>query len=309
MPILIAPDGVAVTAQQERVGRAAQHGGGAGRPMGGRSGFRVDTAPDVLKVSTTAWSLSACTAMIDPGASTNQGMYGWTSESTITGTPTPPDATNPRKDIYYIQVNDSSAGDGSGEKTANVKYLAGTPHPSAPQPPALPPRSLLVGTVTVPQVGGGSPTVVLNPARYAAAGAPLPVYSEAERDALSKYDGLIVQRRDLPGRPQETYDGAKWTVSDVSWTNLGTVQGFTPNNTTGWSGIKYAVKNGWVILNGSVARDTSWGNDQTIAVMPAAYKPAYRIQGSDVQVEPSVGNVTINAGSGVTSFSATWPLF
>ena len=99
------------------------------------------------------------------------------------------------------------------------------------------------------------------------------------------------------------------TFPDVAWTNLATVQGFVPNNTTGWAGIKYAVKNGWVIVNGSVSRATSWGNDQTIAVMPAAYKPAYRVQGADVAVEPTVGNVTINAGSGVTSFSATWPLF
>jgi hypothetical protein len=99
------------------------------------------------------------------------------------------------------------------------------------------------------------------------------------------------------------------TYPDVPWTNLATVQGFTPNNTTGWAGIKYAVKNGWVIVNGSVSRATAWGNDQAVAVMPSAYKPAYRVQGSDVAVEPTVGNVSINAGSGVTSFSATWPLF
>jgi hypothetical protein len=154
--------------------------------------------------------------MIDPGASTHQGMYGWSSDANVTGSVTAADATYARKDIVYIQVNYSSAGDGSGATSAPVLYLAGTASAS-PVAPTLPARSFLVGTITVPQAGGGSPTVVRNPAVYVAAGAPLPVSSQAERDALSLYDGLIVQRRDLPGRPTETYDGTGW--NGQSWTS------------------------------------------------------------------------------------------
>jgi hypothetical protein len=141
-------------------------------------------------------------------------MYGWSSDTNVTGTVTAADATYDRKDIVYIQVNDSSAGDGSGALTAPVLYLAGTAS-ATPAAPTLPARSFLVGTVTVPKVGGGSPTVLLNPARYAAAGAPLPVSSQTERDALTLYNGLQVIRLDLPGRPTETYDGAAW--SGQSW--------------------------------------------------------------------------------------------
>jgi hypothetical protein len=158
--------------------------------------------------------------MIDPGASTHQGMYGWASDANVTGSVTAADATNPRKDIVYIQINDSSAGDGSGEITYAPKYLAGTPAPTGPNspaPPALPARSFLVGTITVPQAGGGSPTVVRNPAVYVAAGAPLPVSTQAERDALATYDGLTVQRLDLPGRPLQAWDGASW--SGQVWTS------------------------------------------------------------------------------------------
>jgi hypothetical protein len=314
--ILLQPDGVPITAQQERQGSAALYGGGSGRPLGGRSGFRVDTPSDVFTATASAWTLKPCSIMIDPGASTHQGMYGWATDTNITqasvpGSPVAPNDTYPRKDIYFIRVNDSSAGDGSGLKSAPVEYLAGTPS-ATPAEPDLPPRSFLIATVTVPQVGAGSPSVVLNPARFAAAGAPLPVYSENERDGLSKYDGLTVQRRDLPGDPLETYDGksSKWGVSDVGWTNLATVQGFTANNTSGWSGIKYAVKSGWVVINGSVQRGTPWGNDQTIAVMPANLKPAFKVQGANgLQVEPTVGNVTLSAGSTAASFFATWPLF
>jgi hypothetical protein len=52
---------------------------------------------------------------------------------------------------------------------------------------------------------------------YVTAGAPLPVFSQAERDALSLYDGLIVQRRDIAGRPTETWDGTGW--NGQSWTS------------------------------------------------------------------------------------------
>lgn len=224
----IAPDGVAITAQQFRQGQAATHGGGSGRRLGGRSGFRVDTPSTVLTATSTTWTLGPCAAMIDPGATTHQGMYGWSSDANETGTVTAADATNPRKDIVYIKINDSSAGDGSGALSAPVLYLAGTPGVT-PVAPTLAARSFLVGTISVPIAGGGSPTVVLNPARFAAAGAPLPVYSEAERDALDKFDSLTVQRRDLPGRPCETWDGTDW-VGAVRHVEYSNTQVGVPNN-------------------------------------------------------------------------------
>jgi hypothetical protein len=210
--VFLQPDGVATTAQGERQARAALHGGGANRPLGGRSGFRVDTASNILTATSTTWTLVPCSAWIDPGHATHQGMYGWATDANVTGSNiVAADATYTRKDIVYIKINDSSAGDGSGLTTAPVEYRAGvaSADPEATKA-VLQAREFLVGTITVPQSGGGSPTVVLNPARYVAAGAPLPVYSQTERDALVAYDGLIVQRRDLTGRPLETYNGTAW---------------------------------------------------------------------------------------------------
>lgn len=231
---LYMPDGVAISATQERQAKAALYGGGAGRPLGGRSGFRVDTPADVLTVTTSSWTLKPCSAMIDPGASTHQGMYGWVSDNNITqasipGSPVAQDSTLPRKDIYYIQISDPTAGDGTASVNSDVKYAAGTPNAN-PQAPALPPRSFLIATVNVPQVGGGSPTVVLNPARFVAAGGVLPIYSQAELDALpNKYDGLTIKRMDLPGRPDFAFDGTNWngqawtsyTPAWGGWANLG----------------------------------------------------------------------------------------
>jgi hypothetical protein len=149
--------------------------------------------------------------MIDPGATTHQGMYGWATDQNITGAVTAADVTYARKDIVYIQVNDSSAGDGSGDLSGPVLYAAGTPS-ATPTAPDLPARSFLVGTITVPKVGAGSPSVVLNPARFAAAGAPVPVYSATERNALVTYDGLEVIRHDLGGVHQY-YAGGAWRTN------------------------------------------------------------------------------------------------
>lgn len=203
-------NGPKLTAQQFRQGQAATHGGGSGRRLGVRSGFRVDTPSNVLTATSTTWTLGACAAMIDPGASTHQGGYGWSSDANVTGTVPAADATNPRKDILFIRINDSSAGDGSGSVNSELVYIAGTPAVT-PAAPTLPARSFLVGTISVPVAGGGTPTVVLNPARYAAAGAPLPVSSAAERDGLDKYDGLAVLRLDSAGRHTETWNGARWS--------------------------------------------------------------------------------------------------
>jgi hypothetical protein len=170
--------------------------------------------------------------MLDPGAQTHQGMYGWSNDSNFTGTVTAADATYDRKDIVYIQVNDSDM-DTSGAKSAPPLYLAGTASAS-PVAPSLPPRSFLVGTITVPKVGGGSPTVVRNPTVYVAAGAPLPVFSQAERDALSLYDGLSVRRMDVTGRPTETWDGTDWGGASrhEEWTYSNPAN--TVPNATGW---------------------------------------------------------------------------
>ena len=219
------PDGVPITAQAARQGSAALYGGGSGRPLGGRSGFRVGTAADTLTATSTVWTLKPCSAMIDPGAATHQGMYGWASDANITGAVTASDATYARKDIVYVQVNDSTSGDGSGAVYAAPVYLAGTPS-ATPAAPTLPARSFLLGTIDVPKTGAGSPTVTLNPARFAAAGAPLPVASAAVRDALTPYPGLQVARLDIPGVPVETYNGTGWRTPQAT--------AYTPT----WSGLQ-----------------------------------------------------------------------
>lgn len=201
------------SALHERQSDASLFGGGSGRRLGGHSGFRVDTPSNVLTATSTTWTLGPCAAMIDPGFATHQGMYGWATDSNVTGSGAEgvqaADATYPRKDIVYIQINDESAGDGSGSRNAPVLYLAGDPS-ADPDAPDLPARSFLVGTINVPQVGGGSPTVTLNPARFVAAGGIQPVFNAEDLATFTPYNGFTIRRMDLPGLPLFVHDGTAY---------------------------------------------------------------------------------------------------
>lgn len=134
------------------------------------------------------------------------------------------------------------------------------------------------------------------------------VNSQAERDALPVTPGWAVVRLDLPAAPVQTWNGTKWSAADEAWTYVPMAQGFEHFIANGWSGLRYCVRNSWVIVNGAVSRGTSWGSI-TCAVMPAHLKPGVKIMGTGVEVEPTAGNVVIPPGSTAASLSASWPLY
>ena len=305
---LLAPDGVAVTAQQERQARAAGHGGGSGRQLGGRSGFRVGTPSNILTATSTTWTLGPCALELDPGASTHQGMYGWASDANITGEMRAANATYSRKDIVYIQVNDSSAGDGSGAINANPVYAYG-PEDGTNNAPTLPPRSFLLGTISVPVAGGGSPTVIRNPAVYVAAGAVLPVYSQAERDALTPYVGLEVQRMDLA---QISTTGIREKWNGTTWDHFGHAEFTSATNTA-------AQNTAWGM--GTFTRDAARSTDSSFVTIAGTDQLQVRDAGlysrtvlvsftepiSGVSWLSADGNYTVTMGGGLQTFAATLP--
>lgn len=135
------------------------------------------------------------------------------------------------------------------------------------------------------------------------------VANKAARDALTAVAGMTVSRLDLPGAPLQTYDGTDWGTSDVAWSSLSTVAGFSALTSSGWSGVSYRVKDGHVTVTGAVSRAAAWAADQVFTVMPAGLKPAVKIQGVNCQVETTVGNVVFDsAGSSARSFFASWPV-
>lgn len=257
-------------AQNYRQAQAASHGAGSGRRLGLRSGFRSDTPSNVLTATSTTWTLGACAAKIDPGFATHQGGYDWATDANVTGSVTAADADNPRKDIVYIQVNDTLV-DGSGLRTAPVLYLAGTPGVT-PTAPTVPPRSFLVGTISVPVAGGGSPTAVLNPVRYVSAGGILPTADNTERDTLSQSKALAVFTDRL-----QISDGAAWArtgtlpYSDAALYSAYNATYGTPTYTKDIDGRVHLSG----LLGTPLASITMTGlTSYTLGTLPTGYRPA-----------------------------------
>ncbi|MFH5879753.1 hypothetical protein [Arthrobacter sp. NA-172] len=217
------------SAQNERQGFAALMGGGSGRQLGARSGLRVGTPGDVIAVTSTTWTAQKeFAAILDPASSTTQGPYRYAYTplpSADSGSVTPADSTYPRKDIIVIRVDDASAGDSSGARQAPLVYRAGAATSMTPVAPTLNAREFLVGTITMPQVGGGSPTFTLNPQFFVSAGAKLPIYSVADRAALTPHLGMEIQRMDLTqvnaSGILERWNGATWDhFGNAEWTTV-----------------------------------------------------------------------------------------
>jgi hypothetical protein len=130
-------------------------------------------------------------AVVYPGLTTLSGPYIVQLQSG-THAVTAADATNPRKDIVALQIQDHDE-DSSGQRRAQSVYVAGTPAPS-PVEPALPSNSFRLATVDVP-AGSSTPTLTYNAPLTVAVGGIVPVRTDSE----------------LPGGSSGLYDGAaRW---------------------------------------------------------------------------------------------------
>jgi len=129
----------------------------AARPLGATSGVRAGTSRTTVTASSTVWTCAAHAGVVDAQALAICGPYLYATDGTDTGAVTAANATNPRVDIVYVQINDATQ-DGSGLRSGTVNYLAGTAAAS-PVAPTTPARSLLLATIAVPVSGGGAPVV------------------------------------------------------------------------------------------------------------------------------------------------------
>lgn len=129
----------------------------AGRPLGATSGVRPGTPSTTVTVSGFTWACAAHSGVLDVQAAAVAGPYLYATDGNDTSSISAADATNPRVDIVFVQINDTVQ-DGSGAESASVGYLAGTPA-SSPVAPAAPARSLVLAQISVPKAGGGNPTV------------------------------------------------------------------------------------------------------------------------------------------------------
>lgn len=138
--------------------------------------------PGMVASSTTStYTVTAGSYVALPNFATGQGAYMCEFPANETGSITAPHATLPRKDILYVIVDDTAV-DGSGQRRAQVLYLAGTANAS-PVAPAVPTRGNLLATLSVPANGGGNPTALMGQMTVASGGI-LPVVSSVDYPAI-----------------------------------------------------------------------------------------------------------------------------
>lgn len=177
----------------------------------------VQDSPGVARTgvlgASPAVSLSGSTVRVGAFScviGTSKGGYV-TGVDTVTnaeGTVVAADPTNPRQDRIVLEVMDPDNGWAGTERRGRLRVINGEAS-ALPSLPTMPANAIHLARVNVPKAGGGNPTVTVNCPLTAAAGAPIPVRDQADRDALKPATGQLVQRLDRLGS-LEMWNGSRW---------------------------------------------------------------------------------------------------
>ncbi|MFG1997869.1 hypothetical protein ACGFNU_01825 [Spirillospora sp. NPDC048911] len=196
-------------------------------PLGGvlqrQSGVLYHPDACVLTgVSAMQAKLSPFVALVDGTAHPLQSAYPVVSDTDVIITFDAGEAGVDRVDRVIVRVKDG-AYDGSGVQEGTVEYLKGQPSGAATDPP---PSSMILWEVRVPagvSAANGKinfPTAQVRRFTYTSGvGTPIPVWNQADRDALPAYPGVTVARRDTGDLEQFWAGGWRTTAwfSDTGW--------------------------------------------------------------------------------------------
>ncbi|MFJ1653706.1 hypothetical protein ACIOC2_20410 [Streptomyces sp. NPDC088337] len=217
-------DGVPVSGHFLRRGDSVltMHSGAA---LGARSGIIPGTGGLAVSVAGTTITVGSGIALIYYAG---EGVFRASMTSSSTLTLQAAHATLTRIDLVYLRVWCNSV-DGSGMNKADVEYLPGTASatPSAPTPTGTV-IYIPLATITVPQVGGGSPSVSTAVRPWTVApGGILPLQSSAPASPYvgQFYDDATNLRR---------WNGSTWEtmqkVESIAWTTPALGSGYTQGN-------------------------------------------------------------------------------
>ncbi|TFV83167.1 hypothetical protein [Blastococcus sp. CT_GayMR16] len=208
-------DGKSQNAQELRLHVLSSGGGatplasrGGVRPSGGNPGLVAALATPVMKVRVNAGIADI------PSTSVSGGFYrvSWDQVDLDIDA----SSAQARTDLVIVEVIDT----GTAAATGKVRILKGTPGAGRPTNALANAHWMSIAATAVRVAAESSGNIraqdVTPELKYAVApGAPVPVSSKAERDALDKYLGLSVKRLDLGGLVQR-WTGTVWAEgSDV----------------------------------------------------------------------------------------------
>ena len=215
----------AVDARLSMAGSLAADGGVTTPALGVRQGVIYGPGSPLLVTgtsSTSPWQYSVAAGAAVTSKGTLDGPHVVVNDAPYLASTTAPPASNSRYDVVYIMQQDSAATISPDASTAGVVDVVNGTAAASPTVPDAPAGSLVLAvalvesTATAGTSGAGvtittSGTVGTSPliAPYTTdRGAPIPVRTLAERDALTQYAGLIVDRLDLGILQRST--GSAW---------------------------------------------------------------------------------------------------
>lgn len=197
-----------------------------------RSGILTYSSTTLVtgSASAIAYTLGALTAVVNRAAGEGVYPFAFTGTTSVTSSPAP--GTNSRIDLVWIKQNDPEKGDPDNQVVMGV--VVGTAAASPADPTADVPSGAMVvgrariyaGTTSVTGAGAtsaGNTNTLEQVWPYAALrGAPVPVRTTTERNALSATAGKSVRRLDLGG-VTERANGTDWRATDTRHAELTTV--------------------------------------------------------------------------------------
>lgn len=209
------------------------------------------------------------------------GMYLVAFPNNVTkNLATRPGTGTSRNDLAVARIYDADVHSADTTlREVDFELVTGTASAS-PSTPTLPDGALLLDTLTVPATGTIS--VSQNGPRTVAAGGILPVASQAERDALTAYDGLVVYREDtdtFEARINGNWQGLN-DPADTGWQSLTVVSPYSATSPiSSGEPPKYRVRGGIVYIVGSIQLVGSPGSGFVKAAsVPSQYAPAQIIK-------------------------------
>lgn len=222
----------------------AMAGATAARPLGGVSGVRPGTSASTVAATSTTWTCGPFAGQIDAETAAEAGPYRFAFDAAATGAITAANASNPRIDIIYVEIDDPAESDGSTVPAATRKYLAGTAAAS-PTAPATPAQSMVIAQINVPKSGGSAPTVTWV-APYAGASGAISYVNTATQlpasantgDRMQAYDTGIIHR----------FNGAAWKAWESDWIS--------------WTPTLSAGSGSFTVGNGTLTARYRWDGGQ-----------------------------------------------
>lgn len=195
---------------------------GPGTPL--RVTGNADTAP--MSVSVAAGQYVASKA-----ASNGPNLGSNDATTKVSLSPAP--AADSRYDLVWIMQRDSTAlvsPDGSNGAAFGVTEGAAAASPTKPYA-SVPVGALVLAEVLVAAgataTNGAGVTITNMPKLTVARGGILPVATQAERDALTPYEGMVIARLDTGNL--ERYQGGAWGASSDVTALTGAWQDYTPS--------------------------------------------------------------------------------